>query len=45
MVVMGVPGKVVRPVKDSELEWIRKNCAHYVALATEHAAHPEKFYK
>ena len=45
MVVMGVPGKVVRPVKDSELEWIRNNCNHYVELANEHATHAEKFYK
>jgi carbonic anhydrase/acetyltransferase-like protein (isoleucine patch superfamily) len=44
-VVMGVPGKVVRPVRESELEWIRHNCAHYVQLAREHTERPEKFYR
>ncbi|HUO09808.1 MAG TPA: gamma carbonic anhydrase family protein [Phycisphaerae bacterium] len=44
-VVMGVPGKIVRQVRDSDLEWIRNNCAHYVELAREHAEHPEKFYR
>ncbi|MGN6366747.1 MAG: gamma carbonic anhydrase family protein [Phycisphaerae bacterium] len=44
-VVMGVPGKIIRPVKDADLEWIRKNCHHYVELAREHATHPDKFYK
>ncbi len=45
MVAMGIPGKVVRPVKDKELEYIRNNMNHYVALAHEHAEHPEKYYK
>ncbi len=32
-VVMGVPGKVVRAVKEEELAWIRGNCEHYIELA------------
>jgi carbonic anhydrase/acetyltransferase-like protein (isoleucine patch superfamily) len=33
MVVMGVPGKIVRPVKDEELHYMRWLTEHYVALA------------
>ena len=44
-VVMGVPGKVVRAVREEELRWIRENMAHYVELAREHAQQPEKFYR
>lgn len=44
-VVMGIPGKVVRPVRDAELEFMRKNNAHYVQLAGEHASRPDHFYK
>ena len=44
-VAMGVPAKVVRKVKDSELAFMRANCAHYVELAREHAEQPEKFYR
>jgi carbonic anhydrase/acetyltransferase-like protein (isoleucine patch superfamily) len=43
-VVMGVPAKVVRDVREEELAWIRKNCEHYVQLAGEHVNEPEKFY-
>ncbi len=32
-VVMGIPGKVVRPVTDEELEHTRSICAHYVEMA------------
>jgi carbonic anhydrase/acetyltransferase-like protein (isoleucine patch superfamily) len=32
-VVMGVPGKVVRPVKEDELKYMRWLPGHYVALA------------
>jgi carbonic anhydrase/acetyltransferase-like protein (isoleucine patch superfamily) len=45
MVAMGIPAKIVRPVRDSELESMRQNNAHYVQLAGEHAAHPERFYR
>ena len=33
MVVMGVPGKIARPVKPQELEYMRWLCGHYVELA------------
>jgi carbonic anhydrase/acetyltransferase-like protein (isoleucine patch superfamily) len=33
MAVMGVPGKVVRPVKDDELKYMRWLTEHYVKLA------------
>ena len=32
-VVMGVPGKIVRPVKDSDLQYMRRLAKHYVQLA------------
>src|ERR1700760_1547326 len=36
MVVMGVPGKIVRPVKDEELKYRRWLTPHYVELAQKH---------
>jgi len=36
MVVMGVPGKIVRPVKAEELEYMRWLTAHYVELAEKY---------
>jgi carbonic anhydrase/acetyltransferase-like protein (isoleucine patch superfamily) len=36
MVVMGVPGKIVRPVKPEELEYMRWLVPHYVELAQKH---------
>jgi carbonic anhydrase/acetyltransferase-like protein (isoleucine patch superfamily) len=33
MVVMGVPGKIVRPVSEKELEYMRWLVPHYVELA------------
>jgi carbonic anhydrase/acetyltransferase-like protein (isoleucine patch superfamily) len=33
MVVMGVPGKIVRPVKPEELDYMRWLVMHYVELA------------
>lgn len=45
MMIVGVPGKVLRPVKESELAYMRSNCAHYVELARDHADHPEKYYQ
>jgi carbonic anhydrase/acetyltransferase-like protein (isoleucine patch superfamily) len=36
MLVMGVPGKIVRPVKDEELEYMRWLVPHYVELAQKH---------
>jgi carbonic anhydrase/acetyltransferase-like protein (isoleucine patch superfamily) len=38
MVVMGVPGKIVRPVKDEELEYMRWLVPHYVELAENYVA-------
>lgn len=38
VVVMGVPGKVVRPVKDGELAYMRWLVTHYVELAQKHVA-------
>jgi carbonic anhydrase/acetyltransferase-like protein (isoleucine patch superfamily) len=38
MAVMGVPGKIVRPVKDEELKYMRWLTTHYVELAEEHMA-------
>jgi carbonic anhydrase/acetyltransferase-like protein (isoleucine patch superfamily) len=37
MVVMGVPGKIVRAVKDEELEYMRWLRGHYVELAEKYA--------
>jgi carbonic anhydrase/acetyltransferase-like protein (isoleucine patch superfamily) len=36
MVVMGVPGKIVRPVKEEELKYMRWLTTHYVELAEKH---------
>jgi carbonic anhydrase/acetyltransferase-like protein (isoleucine patch superfamily) len=33
MVVMGVPGKIVRPVKEEELKYMRWLAGHYIELA------------
>jgi carbonic anhydrase/acetyltransferase-like protein (isoleucine patch superfamily) len=38
MVVMGVPGKIVRPVKDQELEYMRWLRGHYVELAEKYVS-------
>jgi carbonic anhydrase/acetyltransferase-like protein (isoleucine patch superfamily) len=38
MVVMGVPGKIVRPVKESDLEYMRWLSGHYVELAQKYVA-------
>lgn len=38
MVVMGVPGKIVRPVKPDELEYMHWLTAHYVELARKYAS-------
>lgn len=38
MMIVGVPGKVVRPVKETELAYMKRNNAHYVTLAREQAA-------
>jgi carbonic anhydrase/acetyltransferase-like protein (isoleucine patch superfamily) len=37
-VVMGVPGKVVRAIRDEEIEYIRRVVSGYVRLAKEHVA-------
>ena len=36
MVVMGVPGKIVRPVKEDELKYMRWLVPHYVELAEKY---------
>jgi carbonic anhydrase/acetyltransferase-like protein (isoleucine patch superfamily) len=38
MAVMGVPGKIVRPVKQDELKYMRWLNPHYVELAEKYAA-------
>jgi carbonic anhydrase/acetyltransferase-like protein (isoleucine patch superfamily) len=38
MLVMGVPGKVVRPVNERELDYMHWLSGHYVRLAERHAA-------
>jgi carbonic anhydrase/acetyltransferase-like protein (isoleucine patch superfamily) len=37
-VAMGIPAKVVRPIKEAERAFIKENGEHYVALGREHAA-------
>jgi carbonic anhydrase/acetyltransferase-like protein (isoleucine patch superfamily) len=37
MVVMGVPGKVVRPIKPEELDYMRWLTNHYLELAQQYA--------
>jgi gamma-carbonic anhydrase len=44
-VAMGIPAKVVRPIKPAEVDFIKSNCAHYIELARGHSDHPENFYK
>ena len=36
MVVMGVPGKIVRPVKEAELKYMRWLTTHYVEVAEKY---------
>ena len=38
MVVMGVPGKIVRPVREEELKYMRWLSRHYAELAARYAA-------
>ncbi|MEA2710383.1 MAG: hypothetical protein QOF78_2984 [Phycisphaerales bacterium] len=38
MVVMGVPGKIVRPISDAELEYMRWLTTHYVELAAKYVS-------
>jgi carbonic anhydrase/acetyltransferase-like protein (isoleucine patch superfamily) len=38
MVVMGVPGKIIRPVKDEEFKYMRWLTEHYVELAEKYVA-------
>ncbi len=38
-VVVGVPGKIIKPATDAQQEHILKNAASYVQLAGEYAAH------
>ena len=41
MVVMGVPGKIVRPLTDREKEYLAFIPPHYVRLAERHVAKPD----
>lgn len=41
MVVVGVPGRIARPVGDADRAYLAKLPSHYVRLAGHHAAHPE----
>jgi len=36
MAVLGVPGKIARPVKDEELKYMKWLCPHYVELAQKY---------
>jgi carbonic anhydrase/acetyltransferase-like protein (isoleucine patch superfamily) len=38
MVVMGIPGRIVRPVKPEELEYMRRLSSHYIEVAKEYVA-------
>jgi carbonic anhydrase/acetyltransferase-like protein (isoleucine patch superfamily) len=38
MMVMGVPGKIVRPVKPEELQYMRWLATHYVEVARRYAS-------
>jgi len=38
MCVMGVPGKIVRPVSDAELQYMQRLAEHYRELAAKHVA-------
>lgn len=40
MLVMGVPGKIVRPVNDTDRAYLQKLPPHYVRLAQRHAENP-----
>ncbi|MEX0885713.1 MAG: gamma carbonic anhydrase family protein [Phycisphaeraceae bacterium] len=40
-VVMGVPGRIVRPVTGEEREYLRWLAPHYVELAQRHAQQPD----
>lgn len=42
MVVMGVPGKVVRGVNDADRAYLAKLPGHYVRLAQRHVQHPDE---
>ncbi len=44
-VVMGVPGKVVRPLRDSERQHLRENNDHYVILARRHVEEAAGLYR
>ena len=41
MVVMGVPGRIVRSVNEEDRAYLAKLPAHYLALAQRHAERPE----
>lgn len=44
-VVMGVPAKAVRPIRDSELQYLQANNRHYVELAEQHTQQPQRIYR
>ena len=41
-VILGNPARIVRPVKDEELAWIRESAQNYVAYASQYLADPAK---
>ena len=45
MVAMGIPAKVVRPIKDAERHFVKVNGAHYIELAREQSSSPQKWYR
>ncbi len=44
MVAMGVPARVVRPIRAGERAANLANNDHYVELAADHCRHPDKYY-
>ena len=44
-VVMGIPAKIARPVREAELADMQANNRHYVELAGDHVADPAKYYQ
>jgi carbonic anhydrase/acetyltransferase-like protein (isoleucine patch superfamily) len=43
--VMGVPAKIVRAVRETELQDMQYNNQHYVELAKQQADQPERMYR
>lgn len=41
-VILGSPARIVRPVKDDELAWIRESAMNYIVYARQYLADPAK---